>query len=193
MNSSRSPWRSVARTGKLVVKEYQDEHLMRHGLVLDTCCAAADDLRFEEAVAIAASFACTVPDQETLLELLLVGTTVVQMSSGRGVGATQPMLEALASVQPSRTADFDPVATAIARHRGTLSSCVLVLLAWDAPRRALVRQLRVSRLPLTVLVILPRGETAVSEKGLREEQPDRLILLESGKIPAGLQALGAAA
>lgn len=186
-------WRSVARTGKLVVKEYQDEHLMRHGLVLDTCCGAADDARFEEAVAIAASFACTVPDQETLLELLLVGSTVVQMTAGRGVGATQPMLEALATVQPSRTARFEPVEAAVARHRGALSSCVLVLLAWDAPRRALVQHLRRFRLPVTVLLILPRGQEAPPEQGAPEEQPDRLILLESGKIPAGLQTLGAAA
>ena len=186
-------WRSVARTGKLVVKEYQDEHLMRHGLVLDTCCNAADDILFEEAVAIAASFACTIPDQETLLDLLLVGSSVVQLTAGRGVGATQPMLEALATVQPSRTARFDPVEAAIAQYRGALSSCVLVLLAWDAPRRTLVRRLRALRLPVTVLLILPRGQNAPLEKGSPAEQPDRFITLESGRIPADLQALGATA
>ena len=182
-------WRSAARTGKLVVKEYQDEHQMRHGLILDTGCAPGDDQRFEEAVAIAASFACTVPDQESLLDLLLVADGAQCVTSGRGVGEVQGMLEVLATVQPSRvprTAELDAL---VRRHRASLSSAVVVLLAWDAPRRALVRQLKEQRLPTTVLLIQPRG-AAAREPGLPEEQPDRLITLTSGEISAGLQALG---
>ena len=183
-------WRSVARSGKLVVKEFQDEHLMRHGLVLDTCCPARDDLRFEEAVAIAASFACTIPAQESLLDLLLVGDTAVHLTSGRGLGSTQRMLEVLATVQPTRVPQFDSVEALIARHRDALSSCLVVLLAWDAPRRAVIRRLRVQRLPVIVLLLLPRGQTAPVEQGEPDEQPDRLFVLESGKVAEGLRALG---
>jgi uncharacterized protein (DUF58 family) len=189
----RVHWRSAARTGRLVVKEYQDEHLMRHGLVLDTCCAPGDEARFEEAVAVAASFACTVPNQESLLDLLLVGTTAVHLTAGRGMGGTQPMLEVLATVRPSRTSRTDELEALIAQHRAALSSCVLVLLAWDAPRRALVRRLRVLRLPLTVLLIVPPGAGTPAEAGDPGEQPDRMIVLTSGKIAEGLRALGAGA
>jgi len=186
-------WRSVARTGRVVVKEYQDEHLMRHGLVLDTCCPAHDDLRFEEAVAVAASFACTVPDQESLLDLLLVGDHAVCVTSGRGLGSTQRMLETLATVQPTREIKFDALEALIAQHRAALSSCLVLLLAWDAPRRALIRRLRMQQLPVIVLLLLPRGQSAPTERGEPDEQPDRLIVLESGRIPECLLALGRAA
>jgi uncharacterized protein (DUF58 family) len=184
-------WRSVARSGRLVVKEYQDEHLMRHGLVLDSCCAARDDARFEEAVAVAASFACTVPGQEALLDLLLLGRSAVHLTAGRGLGQVQPMLEALALVQPSREPRFGELEALIAQHRGTLSSCMLVLLDWDAPRRRLVARLHALRLPLTVLLLLPAGQHAPAEPGTPEEQPERMILLESGRIAEGLRALAA--
>ena len=183
-------WRSVARTGRVVVKEYQDEHLMRHGLVLDTCCPARDDLRFEEAVAVAASFACTVPDQESLLDLLLVGDHAVCVTSGRGLGSTQRMLEVLALVQPTREIRFEALEALVAQHRDALSSCLVLLLAWDAPRRALIKRLRVQQLPVIVLLLLPRGQSAPAERGEPDEQPDRLIVLESGRIPECLRALG---
>jgi uncharacterized protein (DUF58 family) len=69
----RVHWRSSARLGSLIVKEFQDEYFVRHALVLDTFCEAARDALFEEAVAVAASFACTVPDQDSLLDLMFVG------------------------------------------------------------------------------------------------------------------------
>ena len=73
----RVHWRSAARRGELIVKEYQDEYFVRHALVLDTFCEASRDALFEEAVAVAASFACTVPDQDSLLDLLFVGPKTV--------------------------------------------------------------------------------------------------------------------
>ncbi len=183
-------WRSVARTGRVVVKEYQDEHLMRHGLVLDTCCSPHDDLRFEEAVAVAASFVCTVPDQESLLDLLLVGEQVVCLTSGRGMDSTQRMLEVLATVQPTRSQSYAALEALVCQHRDTLSSCVVVLLAWEAPQRSLIRRLRVQQLPVLVLLLLPRGQTTLTERGLPDEQPERLLILESGRIPEGMLALG---
>ncbi|MDX1571128.1 MAG: DUF58 domain-containing protein, partial [Xanthomonadales bacterium] len=59
----RIHWKSFARTGKLIVKEYQDEYFERHALVLDTFTDASGELVFEEAVSIAASFVCTLESQ----------------------------------------------------------------------------------------------------------------------------------
>src|SRR6185503_17667402 len=66
-------WRSWARTGQPIVREYQDEFIPRHALILDTFASVPQEEAFEEAVSIAASFACTVETQESLLDLLFVG------------------------------------------------------------------------------------------------------------------------
>jgi uncharacterized protein (DUF58 family) len=68
----RLHWKSFARTGKPIVKEYQDEFFERHALVLDTGTRRGEDAAFEEAVAVAASFVHTIDTQECLLDLLFV-------------------------------------------------------------------------------------------------------------------------
>jgi len=186
----RVHWRSAARLGELVVKEFQDEYFVRHALVLDTFCEASQDGLFEEAVAVAASFACTVPDQESLLDLMFVGPSTVCVTSGRGVGHAQQMLEVLAAVRPFREPRFDELEALVMEHGQSLSGCLLVLMDWDEPRRALVRRLKSMRLPTLVMVMVPRGAKDTFDLGLPEDQPDRLLVLESGHVREGLQRLG---
>jgi uncharacterized protein (DUF58 family) len=185
----RVHWRVSARLGRPVVREYQDEFFVRHALVLDTFCDASLDGLFEDAVSVAASFACTVPDQDSLLDLLFVGPGTVCITAGRGIGRTEQMLEVLACAQPCRAPRFDDLANLVLRHSGRLSGCVLVLLEWDAPRRALVARLRALRIPVWALVILPRGGELDVASATAVEQPDRLVVLESGRLAEGLLAL----
>ncbi len=54
----------------------------------------------------------------------------------------EQMLEVLAGVAPSAPEGFDALADAVRAHRHRLTSCILVLLAWDEARRAFVDGLR---------------------------------------------------
>ncbi len=176
-------WRSSARTGELVVQERHDEELVRHALVLDP--GVTDDLdRFEDAVAVAASFACTIPDQEVLLDLLFVGDQALVLTSGRGVGHAGSMLEALAGIAP-RPEAWPALAALVRAHQPRLSGCLLVLLDLDGPRRALVADLR--RRGVTVVVLLVGDDPGDLPP---EERPDRLVLLTPGRIATGLATLG---
>ncbi|MHB9007908.1 MAG: DUF58 domain-containing protein [Limisphaerales bacterium] len=185
----RVHWRSTARRGELTVKEFQDEYFVRHALVLDTFCEASRDAAFEEAVAVAASFACTVPDQESLLDLMFVGPQTVCVTSGRGVGHAQQMLEVLAAVKPCREPRHQELEALVLRHSATLSGCLLVILEWDEPRRALVRRLKALRVPTLVMVIVPRNRKETFDPGPPADQPDRLLVLESGLVGEGLRRL----
>jgi len=80
----RVHWKSFARTGKPIVKEFQDEFFERHALVLDTSTDRGEDIAFEEAVAVAASFVYAIDTQECLLDLLFVGAAVHTYTGGRG-------------------------------------------------------------------------------------------------------------
>ena len=187
----RVHWRSSARLGELIVKEFQDEYFVRHALVLDTFCEASRDGLFEEAVAVAASFACTVPDQDSLLDLMFVGPKTVCVTSGRGVGHAQQMLEVLAAVKPCREPRLGELEALVLEHGMGLSGCLLVLLEWDEARRALVRRLKAVRLPTLVLVLVPGNRAKDFDPGPAEDQPDRLLVLESGKVGEGLRKLEA--
>ena len=134
----RIHWKSFARAGEPIVKEYQDEFFERHALVLDTFCGAGDQTSFEEAVSIAASFACTINTQECLLDLVFVGAESYCYTAGRGQLQTSNLIEILAGVQPCADKSFKLLHDAVLAQRAMLTGCICILLAWDQARQAFV-------------------------------------------------------
>jgi uncharacterized protein (DUF58 family) len=180
-------WRSWAKAGKPIVKEYQEEYFVRHALILDTFWPVAGEDRFEEAVSLAASFVSTVDTRESLLDLLFVGTDAYCLTGGRGLVHTDRMLEILAAAQVCTERPFSTL-TAMARQRaGILSGCILVLLAWDEQRRALVEMLQGLSLPMLVVPVLGKEEAETIDPGPMERNPENFIPLEVGNIMAGLE------
>lgn len=183
-------WRSWAKAGKPIVKEFEDEFFVRHALVLDTCTEEPNSEVFEEAVSVAASFACTIPLQETLLDLLFIGTQAYCFTAGRGLGHEDQMLEILASVTSRGDRPFSALEHLVLEHAALVSGCICVLLAWDEQRRAFIRKLQALGVPLLVMVVtdIARGETL--EPGPMKNEPDRFSVLETRKIEEGLAKLG---
>lgn len=182
-------WRSWAKTGKPIVKEFEDEFFVRHALILDTFTDRPHTEEFEEAVSVAASFACTVLTQESLLDLLFVEAQAYCFTAGRGLAHADQMLEVLASVQPSLTRPFATLEDLVVNHANTVSGCICVLLAWDEARQQLVRKLKAFNLPVLVLVIRPEGKNLPLEPGPMRDEPERLISLETGRVEEQLARL----
>jgi uncharacterized protein (DUF58 family) len=182
----RIHWRSWARTGRPVVREYQDEFFVRHALVLDTFTETPGPV-FEEAVSVAASFACAVGTQDSLLDLLFVGPEAHCVTAGRSVGHVDRMLEILAAVRPCRDRPFDTLARLVLERQAALSGAVLVLLAWDAPRRALVDRLRAQGIPVLVLVLSAEPVTGPPDEV--PASPDPVHRLVVGHVGEGLARL----
>jgi len=73
-------WKSWARTGIPVVREYEDETSSRYGLILDHSGNAGTE--FEEAVSVAASFVAGIGSHECFLNLMFIGETCYQVATG---------------------------------------------------------------------------------------------------------------
>ena len=205
-------WRSWARTGRPIVKEFQDEFFVRHALILDTFLPSPRDgqrqgaltssergtrnaelnqsAAFEEAVSVAASFASTVGTQESLLDLMFIGPQAVCFTTGRGLGQAEQALEILAAVQPCADKPFRALEELVMRHADAVCGCVCVLLAWDEPRRELVRKLEARGLPVMVLVIVDVGEVQEFRAVHSENASENFHVLEAGKVAEGLQRIG---
>ncbi len=174
----RVDWKSTARSGAPVVREYQDEFFERHALILDTSTGRGEDACFEEAVAVAASFVYAVDTRECLLDLMFVGGELRTYTAGRGQMRLEHMLEVLAGVAPSRPEEFGTLARAVLAQRRALSSCIAVLLAWDRERRAFIEALARSGLEVRALL--------VSEEDI---SAPNVTVLRPGRIEAGLSRL----
>jgi uncharacterized protein (DUF58 family) len=97
----RIHWKAWARTGRLVIKEYQDEFFVRHALLLDTF-PSADTLAFESAVSLAASLVMMPRRQREPPRPHVRREPHVHVHAGPGLGAPAELLRVLATVEPSR-------------------------------------------------------------------------------------------
>jgi uncharacterized protein (DUF58 family) len=181
-------WKSWAKTGRPVVKEYQDEFFVRHALMLDTFAAPQDAEHFEEAVSVAASLVYTVQEHDSLLDLVFVEDRAYCMTSGRNVAQVESMLQVLSAVSTCQDKPFSRLSQFVAGHAHAMSGCICVLLAWDAPRQALVENLQALGIPLLVLVISAPGAAPIDPGPMRTD-PSNFHVLESGKIGEGLRAI----
>lgn len=182
-------WKSSARREKLVIKECQDEYYARQALILDTFLDSANSEVFEAAVSIAASFVCSLQTQESLLDLLFVGDRAYRFSAGRGTGSYDHLLEILAAVEVCRDKPFDTVAPAVLERMQWFSGCICVFLAWDAPRIALVRDLKSSGVPLLVIVVVADEAEAACDPGPMEDMQHLFQVVQAGAVEKGLAGL----
>ena len=185
----RIHWRSWARIGRPIVREFEDEFFARHALVLDTFSDEPYSETFEEAVSVAASFACAVRTQESLLDLLFVGEQAYCFTAGRGVGHVEQILEILASVRACTDKSFETLETLAFNHISAVSGCICVFLAWDEPRQRFVRKLRVLNVPVRVVIIVADKPSRPFEPGPMLDQPENFHILVAGQVEEGLARL----
>ena len=173
-------WKSFARAAKPIVKEYQNEYFERHALVLDTFLSGRDERGFEEAVSIAASFACTIDTRESLLDLMFIGAQAYTHTAGRGQLHAGALLEILAGVQPCRDKPFSVLADAVIARRHALTGCICVLVGWDGERAAFARRLQSHGIACRVVTV---SASPVADR------PEWLLVVEPGKVQEGLARL----
>lgn len=154
----RIHWKSWAKTGNPVVREEQSEYFVRHALILDTFQPQAESTILEEAISVAASFACDFHTQESLLDLMFVGLQSYCFTSGRGLGSSEQMLEILASIQACQDKTFDHLTAAVNEKLSALSGCICILISWDKEREKLIRQLQQFNIPLLTFLIAESAE-----------------------------------
>jgi uncharacterized protein (DUF58 family) len=177
----RIHWRSWARAGQPITKEYQDEHFTRQALVLDTFTDPDNTEAFEEAVSVAASFAAQDRGEDSLLDLMFVGNRAYRVTAGRGLASTGHLLEVLASVTPSLGLAFTVLRNVVLEHSGELSGALCVFVEWDEVRREFVRGLLQRRIPLQVFVVIPSAQKEPPESGL-PELAGAFRVLKAGRI-----------
>ncbi|MBI4660938.1 MAG: DUF58 domain-containing protein [Verrucomicrobia bacterium] len=182
-------WRSWARAGRPIVREFQDEFFVRHALILDTFAGTEKGAAFEEAVSVAASFACSLDTQESLLDLMFVGPQAIHFTVGRGVSHVEQALEILASVRACPEKPFQLLRDLVLEHAGQVCGGVCLFLDWDEPRRELVRRLRALGLPMLVLVVADEDLDKKLQSQYSGQAPEGFRVLRLGEIAEGLRSL----
>ena len=198
-------WKSWAKTDQPIVREEQEEFFVRHALILDNFDERprAADRRLssnggkgtrefnsveyseimEEAVSVAASFACDFQTQESLLDLMFVADRAYCFTAGRGLGTTEKMLEILAGVTTCQDQSFASLTSTVMNRVSLLSGCICILIHWDEARKKLICSLQEFNIPTLVIVVTDREEI------INDFELGKIHSLQLGKIQEGIIAL----
>jgi uncharacterized protein (DUF58 family) len=117
--------RTWARTGAPAVREYQQEYFTRVGVVLDT--SIADPERLEAAIELAAGVVARLSRGEALIDVLVVGDEVHELTLGRSLGWLDQALELLASVERGPPLDAARLVHRLEPHLARLSAVVAIV------------------------------------------------------------------
>lgn len=153
--------RSWARTGTPVVREYQEEYFSRIGVIVD---AGTPEERQREAIlSLAAGVVAFLSRGEALIDLLVVGDRVHDLTIGRHLGFLEQALDLLACVgEEKRSVAPDRRVERLGPHLARLSCMVVVAPAWD--EGALAERIRGAGVACTTLIV---GGAAPRAAGVR--------------------------
>ena len=182
-------WRSFAKLGKPVVKEFQDEFFARQGLLLDTFLQERPKAVFEEAVSIAASYATDAVDEGALLDLLFVSTEPHRIMTQTGIKKPEHILEILACVEPCHGQSFSTLHNLVQQACAEISGLICIFLAWDEQRQALVQSVLSLDVSVQVFVIASEADGTQLEPAPPGMAPERFTVLHVEHIQAQLNQL----
>ncbi len=183
-------WKSWAKTGKPVVRQYEDVFYPKHGLVLDTAVHPTSHEAFEEAISVAASFACSVDNDESLLDLVLIQKDSKILTAGNGGSSLDEMMEALACAQMETTPEWEDLTKQVLEMAADLSSYIMVFSEWSEERAKLVNMAAATG--TSVLVFLLSSDVEASRAEITQHGVvSGINILKVGQVQEDLdRALG---
>ncbi len=169
-------WQSSARSGKLIVKEYVDEHSVRVGLFLDTQLKRFEKhLSFEARISLCAGVAEDFYQKNYLIELYLSDARSPVVKIGAGYDQYNHLLEMLSAVEGEDQINFSHSLARIKEQAQGLSGLMLFLKDWDKSRQTFVQAIRELNVPLSVVIVRDKPLTlSVSDNDVVVYSPKQL-------------------
>ncbi|MCH2065549.1 MAG: DUF58 domain-containing protein [Roseibacillus sp.] len=181
-------WKGWAKTGRPIVKEFEDIYFPHYGLILDNFTEQGDDDLFEESVSVAASFACAIDTKRSLLDLMFIKDEAIVVKAGRGEERSEKLLEVLAAVEAEPEEHLDDLERLVKRHGDRLTACICVFTGWTPERASFLRRLVSAGMNIMAL-ILSRSASKTRAMIETDPLPCRHLVLEASNVEEGLLKL----
>lgn len=178
-------WRSWARLGKPIVKEYGEEYFCRLALIVDTAVPYEnDDQCLEQSISLAAAITDYLSREEYVIDLFAAGPTLYNLQAGRSLAYLNNILDILACLEPTPPSDesFDEMVAALKAQLEGISTTILLFTDWDEPRARMLEELQHSGTTV-------RGFFISRDAELAGRLPETVQWLEPELIEGGLDEL----
>ncbi len=159
----RIHWRSWARAGFPVVKEFCEEYLCRAALIVDTWRPQKftlhmgwfppEDTVLEAGLSLTAAIAEHLSHHDYVIDLFAAGPHVHRFRGGRSLGFLENILDILACLEPQKKEPFDQFSAELIREIAQVSSAVFVLLTWNQKRSDLIREMTLAGIAVKAFLL----------------------------------------
>ena len=168
-------WKSWAKSGRAVVREFEETGKSRFAIFLDTFPGhGSSPVAFEHAVRIATHL---VHQRETsTLSLREIVTPVQSLESKSDTETNRPYLQFLAGVQQSAESDYETAGRLLTQATKRTNSCILIFHHWDRMTKELVHRARSQGCQLQLVLI------DISDQDIEEHPPTVPALRTSSSI-----------
>jgi uncharacterized protein (DUF58 family) len=168
--------RSWARVGEPVVRQFEDEFMVRVAMVVDTfvprrvgvrwqgmrrlpeMVTGTDERLLEANLSLAAGVAEYLARQEYVVDLFAAGPELYHFQSGRSLAYLDNILDILASIEGCRENPFEVIGPSFAQQLRQTSSVIVLLMGWDKGRSEFVETIRGAGVPLRLIVVTDDGK-----------------------------------
>jgi uncharacterized protein (DUF58 family) len=178
-------WRSWARLGKPIVKEYGEEYFCRLALIVDTAVPEGEDPQcLEQSISLAAAITDYLSREEYVIDIFAAGPKLYYMQAGRSLAYLQNIMDILACLEPTPADDesFQVMETALAEELEGISTTILLFTDWDERRARMLDELQQGGTATRGFLISNNQETA-------KKLPDNIRWLQPELIEAGIDVL----
>lgn len=178
-------WRSWARLGKPIVKEYGEEYFCRLALLVDTVVPEGEDPDcLEQSISLAAAITDYLSREEYVIDIFAAGPKLYYLQAGRSLAYLQNIMDILACLEPTPEDDesFQVMETALLEELEGISSTILLFTDWDERRSRMMEELQHAGTATRGFLISTNEETAA-------RLPDNVRWLHPDLIEAGIDVL----
>lgn len=178
-------WRSWARLGKPIVKEYGEEYFCRLALIVDTVVAQeGHDECLEQSISLAAAITDYLSREEYVIDIFAAGPKLYYLQAGRSLAYLENIMDILACLEPTPPDDdsFAEMVAALQEELEGISTTILLFTDWNEPRARLVEELH--RRGTAV-----RGFFISNDEELAHSIPETIRWVKPELIEAGIDVL----
>jgi uncharacterized protein (DUF58 family) len=183
-------WRSWARLGEPVVKEFQEEYFCRIAIILDTFLPRRPTEKeidaFEGAVSVVASIADYFSRSEYIVDIFAAGPDLYEVSAGRSLAYLENILDVLACLEPCHESPFEVVGPTLFEKLAQITSVVAILQDWDSSRQDFLRRVKSSGVEVRVIVV-KEGKTSESVAAVGADFGE-ITMMSPAQVESAVQA-----
>jgi uncharacterized protein (DUF58 family) len=157
-------WFGSARSGELIIKEFQQEYLSRIAVIVDTYVPPVNSFQFsfrkkpsfdelEASLSLTSALIDYLTRGEYVVDIFATGLDVYHFKAGRHLSCFDDIMDILASLEINHQLPINEISSNVIEEISSIGSAVVILQGWDKERQKLISRLNNYGIASKVIII----------------------------------------